>query len=382
MPTFPRILDLHAETRARSVFLFGPRQTGKTSLVRAAFPNAPFFNLLYSDVFLRLSRRPQTLREELAALPPGHESPVVIDEIQKLPILLDDVHAMIEERKLRFILTGSSARKLTRGGANLLGGRARTCLLHPLVSREVPGFDLMRAVRFGTLPAIYLSDEPERDLAAYCGSYLQEEVRAEGLVRRIDAFSRFLQVAAIVNTELLNFEAVASDAAVPARTVREYFGILEDTLVGTMLEPYRKARTRKMVSTGKFYFFDVGVCNQLAERVVVSSRSEAFGKAFEHLIFTELRAYLSYAHDGRALSFWRTTAGDEVDFLIGDSTAVEVKATHHASGRHLAGMRAISEELPLRHRIVVSMDAAPRRIDDIDVLPARTFLERLWEREY
>jgi predicted AAA+ superfamily ATPase len=382
MTVFERILNPVTETREKSIFLFGPRQTGKTFLLRKAFPSAPYYNLLYSDLFLRLSRRPQTLREELSALKSDIRRPVIIDEIQKLPFLLDDVHALIEEKKLRFILTGSSARKLTRSGVNLLGGRARTCLLFPLVSAEIPDFDLMRAVRFGTLPSIYLSREPDRDLAAYCGTYLQEEIRAEGLVRRIDGFSRFLQTAAVMNTELINFEAAARDAAVPARTIREYFGILEDTLVGTVLDPFRKTRTRKMASTGKFYFFDVGVCNQLAERAIVSSRSEVFGKALEHFIFTELRSFLSYRNDGRKLSFWRTASGYEVDFLIGDEVAIEVKASHEVTKRHMAGMRTISEEMKLKRRIVVSMDPAPRRVSGVEILPVPTFLTRLWAGEY
>jgi predicted AAA+ superfamily ATPase len=259
---------------------------------------------------------------------------------------------------------------------------ARTCTLFPLVSREVPDFDLMRALTVGTIPSIYLSEEPEKDLAAYCGSYLQEEVQAEGLVRRIDNFSRFLQMAAVVNTELINFESVASDAAVPARTVREYFAILNDTLVGTLLEPYAKSRKRKMVSTAKFYFFDVGVCNHLAERKILSPSSELFGKVLEHFIFTEIRAFLSYTCDGRKLSFWRTREGDEVDFLLGDETAVEVKASREVTSRHTSGLRCLAGEMKTKNRIVVSMDPSPRMMEGVTILPVGHFLERLWDGEF
>jgi predicted AAA+ superfamily ATPase len=382
MVVFHRLLDLQKESRSGSLFLFGPRQTGKTFLLRRTFSGSPYYDLLHAEVFLRLSRRPQTLREELAAKRTHTRGPVIIDEIQKLPLLLDEVHAIIEETGARFILTGSSTRKLRRGGANLLGGRARTCTLFPLVSREVPGFDLLRALTVGTIPSIYLSEEPEKDLAAYCGSYLQEEVQAEGLVRRIDNFSRFLQMAAVVNTELINFESVASDAAVPARTVREYFTILNDTLVGTLLEPYAKSRKRKMVSTAKFYFFDVGVCNHLAERKILSPRSELFGKVLEHFIFTEIRAFLSYTGDGRKLSFWRTREGDEVDFLLGDETAVEVKASREVTSRHTSGLRCLAGEMKTKNRIVVSMDPSPRMMEGVTILPVGHFLERLWNGEF
>src|SRR3989338_9385474 len=210
MVDYTRILDLQTPLKRKSLFLFGPRQTGKTFYLKKTFPNIPFYNLLESKTFLRLSQRPHLLREELTAASSVNPL-VVIDEIQKLPILLDEVHSMIEEKKIKFILTGSSARKLKRGGANLLGGRAATFHLFSLVSREIPDFDLIRSLNWGTLPSIYPSDDPENDLADYVGNYLKEEIKAEGLARNIENFSRFLQTASLCNAELVNFTSIGND---------------------------------------------------------------------------------------------------------------------------------------------------------------------------
>lgn len=376
---FRRRLDLVSEASRKSLFLFGPRQTGKTFLLREQFPKAPFYNLLLSDVFLKLSRRPAALREELAARPSA--GPVIVDEVQKLPLLLDEIQHMISAGR-RFILTGSSPRKLKGGHANLLGGRARTRRLFPLVSAEVPGFDMLRAVNFGALPPVYTSEEPWQDLLDYCGNYLKEEIQAEGLVRRVDHFARFLEVAALANGELVNFAAVASDAGHPVRTVREYFHILEDTLLATLLEPYAKHRTRKSVAAAKFYFFDVGVANVLAGRQGIKPKTDLFGKAFEHLVFTELAACLSYRKDERPLTFWRDKAGHEVDFLIGGETAIEVKGAELVADRHLKNLSVFSEAHPLKHKVVVSLESAPRRVGDVTILPWKDFLERLWDGDF
>jgi uncharacterized protein len=378
-----RHLDLRQEAEKRSLFLLGPRQVGKTSLLKKLFPRAHRYDLLRSDLFLRMTQRPALIREELTGsdIRPGGD-PVIIDEIQKLPILLDEVHHLIEEHGFRFILTGSSARKLKRGDVNLLGGRARTRFLYPLVSKEIPDFDLPRAVQWGTLPSIYLSDEPEEDLLAYCGSYLQEEIKAEGLVRRVENFSRFLQTAALVNGNLLNFESLSSDCGVPARTLREYFLILEETLVGTLLHPYKRTLHRKSISTAKFYFFDVGVANVLARRRHIEFGTELFGNALEHFIFTELRSYLNYSRDGRTLTFWRDQSGYEIDFVIEDDLAIEVKSAALVSEKHLKNMRQEGVKKHFRRRVVVSMDPAPRTLDQVEILPCKVFLQRLWNGNY
>lgn len=374
---------LTLDSLSRSVFLFGPRQTGKTTLLRKCFPRSRWYNLLESDTFFRLSARPRTIRDELvAAAPNATNEPVIIDEIQKLPVLLDEVQLLIDRDGMRFVLTGSSARKLTRAGTNLLGGRARVRHLFPLTSREIGTVDMHRVLRYGTLPHIYFSDDPSDDLSAYCGTYLQQEIQQEGMVRRIDSFARFLRTAATMNAELINYEAVASDAAVPARTVREYFSVLSDTLIAEVLEPFRRGTKRKAISTGKLYFFDVGVANAL-RGVLPSQRGTAeWGKALEHFVYTELRAWLSYTRDDRALSFWRTRNGTEVDFVIGDSIAVEVKSTPNPSDRHLSGLRAIADEGPFDRRILIfdgESEAAPRVADGIELMPVGLFLRRLWD---
>jgi len=374
---YKRLLNLKQDIHKKSLFLFGPRQTGKTSLLKEQFPGAPFYNLLLADVFLKVSQRPHVIREELQTRR-GNVSPVIIDEIQKLPLLLDEVQAMIEEKKYRFIVTGSSARKLKHGGGNLLAGRAWTHHLFPLTTSEIKEYDFLRILNYGSLPFIYTSSDPERELAAYVGTYLQEEIQAEGLTRKIENFSRFLQVASLANGELINFSNIASDAQVPPRTVSGYFAILQDTLIGNLLEPFTATKKRKAILTSKFYFFDVGVSNYLAGRKNIRPQTDLFGKVFEHFLFTELKAFLSYTQDSRKFSFWRSASGYEVDFLIGDEVAIEVKGTTMVSEKHLTGLKALSEEKKLKRKIVISLDSVPRRIGDIDVLPFRDFLAQLW----
>jgi len=375
---FKRVINLEEESQKKSIFLFGPRQTGKTFLLKKIFPKSPFYNLLLADVFLKVSQRPQVIREEILALGRKCPQPIIIDEIQKLPVLLDEVHHLIEELGVRFILTGSSPLKIKRSGTNLLGGRAWTRYLYPLVTKEIGNYDLLRILNYGALPSVYNSLYPEEELEAYVGNYLKTEIQAEGLVRKIENFSRFLQVASLYNAELVNFANVSSDSAVPARTVSEYFEILQDTLIGSLLEPYTKTKKRKAIRAAKFYFFDIGVCNLLAGRSNIKPKTELFGKALEHFVYTELRAYLSYLKDKRPLYFWRSKAGQEVDFLIGDEIAIEVKSTNNVTERHLAGLKALAEEMNLKKKIVVSTVPAPRKIHDVDVLSIEYFLEALW----
>lgn len=380
MDGYIRILDLRGDVKKKSLFLFGPRQTGKTFWLKRCFPHSPFYNLLLADVFFKISQRPQIIREELNAMgrPP---EPIIIDEIQKLPVLLDEVQHMIEEKGWRFILTGSSPRKLKRGGGNLLGGRAWTRQMFPLVSAEIPNYDLGKILNDGALPAIYGSSDSKQDLTSYVGNYLKEEIQAEGLSRRIEHFSQFLQTASLTNGELLNFANIGNDAGLPAKTVAEYYRVLEDTLIGSVLEPFTKTKNRKAIVTAKFYFFDVGVANLLAGRQGIKLKTELFGKALEHFIFVELKAFLSYRQDTRPLSFWRSKSGYEVDFLIGGETAIEVKGTEMANERHLAGLAALGEELRLKRKIVVSLDRARRKIGTFEIMPIAQFLKDLWSGE-
>ena len=274
MPDFQRLLDLPGLLRRKSFFLFGPRATGKSFLIRRQLGRrALVVDLLRSDVAFRLATDPSLL-EALIGDRRGPDAWIVIDEVQKLPGLLDEVHRLIESRGLRFLLTGSSARKLKRGQANLLAGRAWTANLYPLTSAEIPRFDLAKFLRWGGLPPVVASQEPAEELGAYVRTYLQEEIQAEGFVRRLPPFSRFLASAALTNGQMLNFAQIASDAGVPAATVREYYYLLEDTLVGFLLPAWTKSKKRKAISTAKFYFFDTGVTHALAGTQTLDRNSD------------------------------------------------------------------------------------------------------------
>jgi predicted AAA+ superfamily ATPase len=383
MEYIKRFENLKSDAGSKSVFLFGPRQTGKTFLLRSLFPEAPCFNLLNSDTFTKLSSRPAQMRLDLLQTPSRwKEYPVIIDEIQKLPRLLDEVHFCIEEHGMRFIITGSSPRKLKRGEVNLLGGRARTRYLFPLVYREISDFNLDRVLHFGAIPSIYFSDNPTEDLISYAGNYLQQEILNEGLVRRIENFSRFLQTSALWNTELLNFESIARDAMVPARTIREYCSILEDTLIAIMLRPYGRDLHRKAVSTSKLYFFDVGVANALSRNFSFGSQSTEYGKSFEHFLLTEIRAFLSYTRDLRPLTFYRDYSGLEIDFIIGDDVAIEAKSTDSIQEKHTKALGIAAAAGRFKHSILVSRDPQPRTIGRIEAMPYDMFLARLYNGEY
>jgi predicted AAA+ superfamily ATPase len=372
-PVIERTLDLEALLARKSHFLFGPRQTGKTFLIRRSLPGARFYDLLDSSVYLALSRDPARLAQETT----HRDHVVVIDEIQRLPELLNEVHRLIEERGLRFLLTGSSARKLRRKGVNLLGGRARVKHLHPLTYRELgPHFDLARAAERGLLPSIYFSDDPTADLESYAVSYLQEEIVAGGVIRNVPAFSRFLRVAALCNGTIVNFTQVAGDAQVARTTVYEYFAILKDTLILHELEAWRQSRRRKPIASSKYYFFDVGVVGALQGRTFRAGTPE-YGQAVETYVMHELMSHRDYV-SGERLSHWRSTSGFEVDFIIGDHTAIEVKAKESISPGDLKSLRALSEEKKLRRYLCVCLEPRPRRVAGIDVLPLQPFLDALW----
>ena len=377
MSDLPRKLDLHKLLAQKSFFLFGPRATGKSSLVRQQLKGrALVIDLLRSELYLRLSAHPEDLEGLVAdAVMPRS---VVIDEIQRVPALLPEVHRLIEEKRHRFLLTGSSARKLRRGATDLLAGRAWIAELFPLSWSEIPTFDLGRYLRFGGLPSVYLSRAPQEELRAYVSVYVQEEIRAEGIIRRLPPFTRFLRVAALSSGQLLNYAQIASDAEVPASTVREYFSVLEDTLIGWTLEPWRESRKRKAIQTAKFYFFDPGVMHELAGTSTLDRNSDLYGRSFEHFIGMELRAYGSYARTGDSMHFWRSKHGHEVDFFVGGRVAVEVKATRKASLRDARGLVALKDEKVAKRLVVVSEDPVAARRDGIEFLPWTTFLARLW----
>lgn len=372
-----RILDLPALLNKKSHFIFGPRQTGKTFLIRHTLKDVRVYDLLDTSVYLALSQNPGRIAQELTA----KDRIVVIDEIQRLTDLLNEVHRLIEERGVRFLLTGSSARKLRRGGVNLLGGRARTKYLHPLTYIELGDrFDLNRAMERGLLPSIYFSDDACADLKAYAGSYLQQEIVAEGATRNIPAFSRFLRVAAFCNGTIVNFTKVANDAQVARTTVYEYFEILKDTLVLYELPAWRKTKKRKPLASSKYYFFDVGVVSSLQGREFRTGTPE-FGEAFETYFMHELVSYSDYV-SGESLSYWRSTTGFEVDFIIGDHTAVEVKSKENISPQDIKSLQALAEEKKLKRYLCVSLEPRLRRFGGVTVLPFREFLDALWSGEY
>lgn len=365
-----------------SFFLWGPRQVGKSSLLRRLYPNAFWIDLLRNSEFFAYSSRPDYLRSVLLEKKPKL---VIIDEVQKVPSLLDDIHSIIEESKIVFGLCGSSARKLKRGQANLLGGRALRNELFGLVSSELgKDFDLLTMLNSGYLPAIYNSENSQRKLEAYCSDYLKEEILNEGLVRRLPPFSRFLELATLSDTEIVSFKSFARDVGVSEPTISSYFDILSDTLIGTYLPAYTLRPKRRIKKTPKFYFFDVGVVNFLAQRGKIQPRSELFGKAFENWVHHELRAYLSYMHRPEKLSYWALSTSTEVDFIIGNMlTAIEVKSSSRIHSEHLKGLRELKVDHPnVKKRFVVCTESTARQTEDgIRILPYMDFCQKLWAGE-
>ena len=379
---YNRIQQLSLSSQ-ESCFLWGPRQTGKSTLLKKLFPHAMRYDLLLSTDYQRLLRHPNLIREECLASginTDNQKAPIIIDEIQKIPALLDEIHWLIENKGLRFILCGSSARKLRRGHANLLGGRAVRYELYPLVFMEIPDFSLEKALNSGLIPRHYDSARPERLIQSYVGDYLKEEIVAEALTRNIPAFSRFLEIAALSNGEVLNYTNIARECGISSATVKDYFQILEDTLVGRQLPAFRKRKKRRLLTSPKFYFFDLSPVIHLSRRGKVEPGSELFGRAFEHFIWMEITAHAAYSELFYPISYWRTASGFEVDFLLGDhEVAVEVKSTAIANMAHLKGLRRFREEYTVRKTVLVSMDERPRLTEDkIEILPWQVFLERLW----
>ena len=365
---------------SETFFLWGPRQAGKSTLLRGCYPDAYWVDLLKSEVFRRYLDHPEYLRQELAAAPLAGRQ-IVIDEVQKVPALLDEVHWLIENRGLHFALCGSSARKVRRGAANLLGGRAVRYELRGLTAGELgAAFDLSRMLNHGYLPRIYQAARPRRLLDAYIADYLREEVAAEGLVRNLPAFSGFLDAAALSDGEMVNFSNIARECGVSSPTAKAYFEILNDTLLGRWLTAYRKRRKRRVIGAPKFYFADVGVVNRLIRRGELTPGSPLYGKAFENWVFHELSAGIEYQEWDLELTCWRLPSGIEVDFVLGDmEVAVEAKASARITRDHLRGLRTLVEEHPgVGRRIVVCLEPRARRTDDgIDILPAADFVGRL-----
>ena len=362
--------------KGQSAFLWGPRRTGKTYWLKHCFlkPGCHFIDLLKTDSYFEYASRPALLRERWDG------RLTVIDEIQKIPALLDEVHWLIENKSASFLLTGSSAGKLRRTHSNLLAGRAWRFEMAPLSFYETKGFSLERVLNTGLIPDHFLSSAPLKSLRAYVSDYLREEIAWEAKVRNIPAFSDFLRAAALTGSELLSYANLSREAGVSAKTVRAYFEILDETFLGYRLSPWKRAKNRRMILTDKFYFFDVGVSNYLAKRKP-SVGGEAFGKSFEHYILMELMSYKKYKEPELDLHYWRTSSGYETDFICGDMhTAIEVKASSRIHSKHLKGLKALREEWKVKNLIVVCLEAAPRTVSqNIQILPWRLFLKKLWK---
>ncbi len=374
----PRILQLNNELDG-SIFLFGARQTGKSTILRQQFgKDSIYIDLLDSELRSRYSRRPVLLYEMLKDKCAG--TIVIIDEIPEVPHLLNEVHRLISERGLLFILCGSSARKLKRKGHNTLGGRALPVFLYPLVSAEIPVFDIDRAVQYGMLPPHYLAENPARHLSAYIDVYLKEEIKEEALVRNLNSFQRFLEVAAVTDGEIVNYNNIAQECGVSATTVSSYFDILEDTLIGYRIPAYTKVVKRRIVQAPRFYYFDVGIANHLLHRKELVRGTVDYGHAFEHLVIQELVAWLHYSHSEEKLFYWRTYTGLEVDAIIGDArVAIEIKSVEEVLPRHLKGLKAFGEEYPSSRRIVISLDRINRKVGNIEFIYVLDFFKLLWD---
>lgn len=363
-----------------SFFLFGSRQTGKSTLLLNLFPNAILYDLLENNTYERLLRNPSLLRQDLELYESG--TLVIIDEVQKIPELLNEVQWLIVRKGLRFILSGSSARKLRRSGVNMLGGRAIWIRFYPFVSSEIPDFDIVKAVNQGMLPRHYLSSTKNYwdKIQAYVSIYLREEIKAESIVRNLSSFNRFLEVAALTDGEMVNYNNIAQDCGIDAKTVKEYFAILEETLVGYMVPAYTKVVKRKLRQSPRFYYFDVSIPNYLLGRRTMQPGSEDFGHAFEHFIIQELIAYLGYHRIENALSYWHSYNDYEVDAVLGDAeVGIEIKSCQEVQTRHLRGLKAFKEEHTEARLIVVSLDPKPRILNGVEIMPASYFLEQLWK---
>ena len=368
--------------KGKSAFLWGARKTGKSTYLKDRFPNSLFFDFLQTDLAFEFSKKPSLLRERLLARDQQVlKYPIILDEVQKVPHILDEVHWLIENKGLQFVLCGSSARKLKRGQANLLGGRAWRYAMFPLVSAELEDLNLLRALNHGLIPDHYLQDQYQKSLRAYSTDYLKEEVFAEGLTRNIPGFSRFFEAMGYSHGELINYSNIARECGVDSKTVKEYYQILEDTLLGTMIAPFKKRQSRQVISQApKFYLFDAGVASTITNRHLTEERGELFGKSFEHFIFMEIRARSSMRELDYAINFWRTKSGLEVDFILGGGeVAIEVKGTNRVDRSELRSLIAFKDEFAPRRTLVVCNEKAERVHEGIRILPWRIFLSDLWE---
>ncbi len=365
---------------SQSFFLLGPRGTGKSTLTETLYPEATHIDLLLPDVTRSYLNQPERLQKLADALPQG--ATVVIDEIQKVPTLLDVVHHVIEsKRNIRFVLTGSSSRKLKKTGADLLAGRALRCVLHPFIAAELgKRFSLDQALQQGLLPLIINSENPTASLQAYIHLYLREEIQMEGLVRNLDGFSRFLEVMSFSHASLLNLTNIARECDVKRKTVENYLSILEDLLLGYRLNVFTKKAQRLLIAHPKFYFFDTGVYQALRPRGPLDQPSEISGHALEGLVAQHLKAWNDYSSPAHTISYWRTKSGVEVDFIIyGEKYfyAIEVKNATKIHPADLKPLQAFLEDYPMAKAIFLYRGEEYLREKNILCVPCEAFLRQL-----
>ncbi|MBP5228610.1 MAG: ATP-binding protein [Bacteroidales bacterium] len=376
---YKRIFDIESKLD-EGMFLFGARQTGKSTLLKERFNGNIYYDLLNPDVRKGFKRNPNALKEALWDKPVG--TLVIIDEIQKVPELLDIVHTLMVEKGLWFILSGSSARKLKKHGANTLGGRAIPETLYPLVWPEVTDFQLDRAIQNGMIPRHYTVADATKRLKGYVEVYLNEEIREEGEVRELEAFERFMEVAAISDGEMLNYSNIASDCGVSVKTVQSYYQILYDTLIGYEIPAYRNVIKRRVIQAPRFYYFDVGLANYLMGRHSLKRGTDDYGHAFEHLIMQEIIAYKGYNDKKETISYWHTYDHKEVDAVIGDAKiAIEIKSSGQIRPKQKSGLKAFKEEHPDCRLILVSLEPITRKVEDIEMIYVLDFLRMLWAGE-
>jgi len=375
--SFTRKLALQSALERKSVILLGPRSVGKSWLWNETLSPDRSYNLLETKTLRRLTQNPGLIFDECLK----RKELVVIDEVQKIPELLNEVHRAIEEKETKFLLSGSSARKLKRNETGLLGGRATSLELYPLSWVEIPDFDLVRYINHGGIPRHYLTEQKfiENELEDYVSLYLKEEIKNEAITRNLDGFSRFLEVMALHCGDEVVYDNFANDAGLKPSTFRNYVDVLKDTLIGFEVPAFTKTVKRKAITRSKFFLFDVGIARYIRTEVNLQPKTPAFGKAFEHWIALELRAYLSYNRKKEKLSYWRSTSQFEVDFLLGSHTAIEVKATNNVTEKMLTGLKRLREEKIFKNYILVSLEEFPRKSDGIEILPYQNFMERLWD---
>jgi predicted AAA+ superfamily ATPase len=375
MNAMKRIFTLNLPSD-KSAFLWGPRKVGKSYWLREHCKDHIFIDFLKTDIYADYLSRPALLRERYANF---QHKRIIIDEVQMVPDILNEVHWLIENSSLSFILTGSSPRKLRRHHANLLGGRAWRYTMHPLCYPELLDIDFEKIMISGLLPSHYLSPNPVQELRSYLADYLKDEIAAQAAVRNIPAFAEFLKIAAITNGELLNYANVARESGVSTKVVREYFQILEDTLLGFRLAPWKKSANRRLIETEKFYLFDIGLANYLSRRTPIAGTPE-FGKSFEHYILMELIAYQAYKNPELSINFWRTSSGSEVDFILNEmEVAIEIKASKRVHETDATALKVLKKEFHVKKCIIVSFELEPKMLSEqIECLPWNYFLEKLW----